>query len=134
MFFLVIFVVMKFFEGKNITFAWIGLLLISWMLINNSFFLHWHKLDDGTYVIHAHPHDKEAEDNSKGAGHNHNCKELVFINFVNSVLVLVTLLAGLSFFSPQILRKLCNYTTNSFLEIFLEIIKPRPPPLFLKKY
>jgi hypothetical protein len=124
---------MNFSNGKNINLAWFGLLLISWIMLNNSFFMHYHQLDDGRYVIHAHPFNKTAEEGQKSSGHTHSCKELVFINFVNSLLVLLILFAGFILLQPIISGKLISIKFISYLEIYLKIVKPRPPPTFIIK-
>ncbi len=119
---------MNFSVNKNRIIAFIGLLSISWLLINNSVFLHYHKLDDGSYVVHAHPFNKSAEKSDTGGKHQHTNKELLVINFVNTILISIIMIAGLSIFLKIIVQKIYTSTFLSFLDIFLDVVKARPPP------
>jgi len=61
---------------KIITFGMIC--IMGMLIINNSVFMHTHKLSDGTVIIHSHPYDK-SNDSKSHKTHHHTKAEFVFL-------------------------------------------------------
>lgn len=121
--------------GKNIKtiVSFIGLLAIIWLIFNNSIFIHWHQKDNGTIIIHAHPFNKSAEDSGTESRHTHDCKDFVVISVINSILLIVVFIIALNFFSDEGMILNSKLKPFSFLDVYLEVVKARPPPFIFFK-
>ncbi len=58
-------------------FVTILLCAFAYQVVNNALFVHFHRLSDGTVTVHAHPYQKNTEQNdARGAGHTHSKQAL----------------------------------------------------------
>lgn len=118
-------------KSKNINsriFGWFAIAIFSLISLNNSIFLHAHKLDSGVIISHAHPFQKAKTNSTHEPNHSHNANELIFYKILNSILYtvciafcLITLVA--------LLKSKCQHL-YSFAKILFnkESLRIRPPP------
>ena len=112
--------------------AVIMVLFVILIQFNNSFFLHEHKLSDGTVVFHSHfalSGNKDTE-GSAAASHTHSAIQQLFY-FLASILDQFLIIA-LFILSIQ-LKKLFKFVTTSpipFQENIIPQYIPRSPPTF----
>ncbi|MEA3317535.1 MAG: hypothetical protein U9R54_06220 [Bacteroidota bacterium] len=116
-------------EFKNIiikisSFLLIG--MIALLIANKTFYLHTHKLSDGTIVIHSHPYEKTNNPVSEESHHHSNIL-LHFSQNLSLLFFIVFLVIGTSLF----LRKtLFSYQViNNYTRYYFSIHKGRAPPL-----
>ncbi len=88
---------------RNITLKFITLLMIGVMgmfIVNKAIFLHLHKLNDGTVIVHAHPFDK-SNDSKPYKSHHHSNAEFLFFQNIE----ILFLVAFLTFALLTIVKK-----------------------------
>lgn len=112
-------------------FAYISLFSIVVLIINNAVFTHFHILENGTIISHAHPFDKFAENSNKKPQHTHSEKEYVFYKILSSVLNYILIVFALSLFAFIYFFKERLYSLSFSLSIqsTIEAFKARPPPV-----
>jgi hypothetical protein len=116
--------------GKNsivINTIIIGMIGIMGMLvINKSVFMHTHKIDENTYVIHSHPYNK-SKDSEPYKSHHHTKAEFLFIQNIQNLFPLFFLTVTFSLFT----KKTYSYfeTKSVFISTFIFIKKGRAPPV-----
>jgi lipoprotein signal peptidase len=108
---------------------WFTIVILGLLTLNNSLFLHVHKLDSGTYISHAHPFNKSDTTNN-GTGHSHTKNEIYIYQILNN-LVFVFLVI----FSYQLIVLLNKFKGEKVTELFIysneiSVFKTRPPPIF----
>ncbi len=109
---------------------WLSLIGLSLLILNNSMFLHVHKLENGKIITHAHPFDKSEKSPEGAAKHKHTQQELFIFHILNSFLIL-----GISLFVIKIVFKLLNKIKSNYYKHFhtslsFQTFKIRPPPTF----
>tara|TARA_Y100000031_G_C8247721_1_gene398969 strand:+ start:1928 stop:2326 length:399 start_codon:yes stop_codon:yes gene_type:complete len=100
--------------------------LIGLIFINQSVFLHVHKLEDGTTISHAHPFNKLSE-NSSTNKHNHTNKVFRLIEKLDFIFVfsfLFFLILPIS-----IKRKQKTYDLRTFIPCNIVYFRDRAPPI-----
>ncbi len=110
--------------------AIIALLAVSFLIVNNILFVHFHSLGDGNTIVHAHPFNKSSEDNHSREKHKHSDKELLLISFINSVLlqVIFTAFVLYAFFKQLISKTIKPVYLAIITGIIIDKYKARPPP------
>jgi heme/copper-type cytochrome/quinol oxidase subunit 4 len=110
-------------------FAYIALLAICFMIFNNIFFMHWHHLENGKIIVHAHPYNKFAEKSETNPKHSHNSEEIALIAILNTALISI-LIVLYSFVNYYPHLKKHNFVLNYSLheQRFLSNLMARPPP------
>lgn len=96
------------------------------LIVNKAFFLHVHKLNDGTIVAHSHPYDK-SNDSKPYKSHHHTNAELLF--FQN--LEILFLIVFLTFVLIALVKKekvLFKLITEHTI-ICINLHKGRAPPI-----
>lgn len=68
------------------------LLIIGGIIFNSAFFLHTHKIADGTFIVHAHPFNKNAESGKSYPKHKHNKIDLQVFRSINHFIDTVSLI------------------------------------------
>lgn len=118
--------------GKNtiVSVAYIALFSVLGLLVNNFVFLHYHKLDNGSYVIHAHPYSNSTDSSGEQTKHTHTSHEFKFFNFINSIFAFAILLGCISFFLSFFLKKIKTNSLVHYRQSFLSQLKARSPPAF----
>jgi hypothetical protein len=109
---------------KLITFLMIGLMLM--LVGNRALFTHTHKLQDGTFIEHAHPFDK-AGDKAPLKSHQHTGSEFMFLQHLGLLFfeALILLIAA-----PFVINKsVVTYSTTKPALILLYADKGRAPPI-----
>ncbi len=110
---------------RGIAIIMIGIMTL--MIINQRFFLHTHKLSDGTIIVHAHPYDKST-DSKPYKTHQHTNSLLLFYQNV-SILFFVVFLA-FALLVPFTKAKLSSVQTIRYYFIYTIHKKGRAPPLY----
>jgi len=105
--------------------------LMSLMILDKAFFLHTHKLSDGTIIVHAHPYNK-SEDSKPFKTHHHSDSIFHFYHIVNLLYpaVILTFSSILSFKKTKHL--LVQIKKISCSVIFSK--KGRSPPVSAYQY
>ncbi len=116
--------------ASNISLRAIAILLVglmSLMILDKAFFLHTHKLSDGTIIVHAHPYNKSA-DSKPFKTHHHSDTIFHFYHVVNilfpAIILTFTLIASF------------KKTKRLFLQIkrisfsYISHKKGRAPPIY----
>lgn len=95
------------------------------LFVNNTIFMHTHKMADGTLVTHAHPYNK-SNDTEPIKSHNHTKVEFVVIQ--NLGLFFTLFICSFLLIIPKKKKSFIPYFTLRFL-IFLTLLhKGRAPP------
>jgi hypothetical protein len=106
------------------------LIVISAVVLNNSLFVHVHRLDTGEIIVHAHPFNPFSKAADSTAKHNHNAIDLQLIQVLNSAsiwIIAVTLVLIICLLRTKItFKRISNY----FLSFYKNIPCIRPPPYF----
>jgi len=115
---------------KLITFGIAG--LFSLLMINNTVFLHAHKLNDGRVVYHAHPFSHSENQQNPGENHQHSNGQILVLDQLSQLKVLTSTF-----------QVLCDNTDNTIVDLFREIpfnestddyyfqLFGRPPPFLI---
>jgi hypothetical protein len=83
---------------KIITFGMIC--IMGMLIINNSVFMHTHKLSDGTVIIHSHPYDK-SNDSKSHKTHHHTKAEFVFLENIEILFPILFLTISFSAYTQK---------------------------------
>ncbi len=79
-------------------FVTILLCVFAYQVVNNALFIHSHVLSDGTVTMHAHPYQKNTEqNNSRGAGHTHSKQTLWLLHMSYNMLFVFFAIAAFVF-------------------------------------
>jgi hypothetical protein len=118
-------------QVKNIkTFTiWFSILLISALTLNNSIFLHVHKLESGNIISHAHPFQKSAEKQTP-VSHNHTANEIQLYQILSDLTLVLFFVLG---FSIIVLSRPVSRLISEIEFISKKTIselKIRPPPAY----
>ena len=96
------------------------------MIANKAVYLHVHKANDGTLIVHAHPFNKTS-DTAPIKKHHHNLLEYVLLSHFDLIFIASLLFIVALKFAPGIIlsikRKKCSG------QIFLTFKPLRAPPL-----
>lgn len=106
------------------------LIVISAVVLNNSLFVHVHRLDTGEIIIHAHPFNPFSKAADSTAKHNHNAIDFQLIQVLNSAniwIISVALVLSICLIRTKITF---NRISNYFLSFYKNISCIRPPPYF----
>jgi hypothetical protein len=110
------------------------LIVISAVVLNNSLFVHVHRLDTGEIIVHAHPFNPFSKAADSTAKHNHNTIDLQLIKALNSASIWVISIAlTLIIFFLRTKTKF-NRNTNHILSFYKNNTRIRPPPQFSPVY
>ncbi len=71
---------------------------ICWLFINNSINRHFHQLQSGQIITHAHPYQKEKSDSSPFQSHHHSDFELLILDLVSNLVVIIIAAAPVGIF------------------------------------
>lgn len=113
--------------------VWLTLVSLIMLLINNSLFLHVHKLDDGRIISHAHPFNKSQKTSSGEAKHNHTANEILIYQILDSVSLLLIVFAGIQILIPVIQHLTSYYNAKKHSKEIITGYSIRPPP-FLPEF
>ena len=114
---------------RNITLKFITLLMIGVMgmfIVNKAIFLHVHKLNDGTVIVHAHPFDK-SNDSKPYKSHHHSNAEFFFFQNIE-ILFLVAFLT-FAFFAIFKKEKFSSFIIKRLTLSCIILHKGRAPPI-----
>jgi len=78
------------------TFAILMIGTMGLLIVNKGLFIHSHKLEDGSIIIHAHPYDKN-QDSEPFKKHHHSKAEFIFLQSLNQLFLSIYLI--IPFFS-----------------------------------
>lgn len=106
------------------------LIIVGFLIFNNLFFLHWHNLENGKVIIHAHPYNKWAERNASETSHEHTQQEIFLIGILNCAILSIFIVSGIYSFS-FIPLKIANFIFKEHFHesLFYNDYQARPPPL-----
>ena len=107
-------------------FAILLLSLMSMMILDKAFFLHTHRLSDGTIVVHAHPYNKSS-DSEPFKKHHHTDTLFHFYHIIN--LLFPALLSGVVLVISSIKTKLHIVQTIQCISIYTANKSGRAPPV-----
>jgi hypothetical protein len=106
------------------------LIVISAVVLNNSLFVHVHRLDTGEIIVHAHPFNPFSKAADSTAKHNHNAIDLQLIQVLNSASIWIVSLALILNIYLLRTKITFNRISNYFLSFYKNISCIRPPPHF----
>ena len=115
----------------NISLRVIAILLVglmSLMILDKAFFLHTHKLSDGTIIVHAHPYNKSA-DSKPFKTHHHSDTIFHFYHVVNILFPAIFLTLTLIVSFKKIRHLFLQTRRISFT--YVSHKKGRAPPFIL---
>ena len=117
---------------KRFIFAGFFLFLISFIVLNQGFFVHTHQLNNGTVVTHAHPYNKGLDDEkSPFSSHEHSTAEYLLISSIDAFRLLILFILVFHFIS----RKKHEHTSSFSFSLkpieFYRYPSGRSPP-FIK--
>ncbi|NHB69617.1 hypothetical protein G8O23_13035 [Bacteroidales bacterium M08MB] len=117
---------MHYIVKKYFAIALVG--IIGLLTLNNTLFMHLHRLSDGTLLVHAHPFSKSNQANEPNQTHQHTKVELLFFD---SLLILFTV--GLfrvvaSVMQPKIVKH--YFILQRFGYNISQICSNRAPPYY----
>jgi len=115
----------------RIVMVWLTLVSLTLLLINNSVFLHIHKLDDGSIISHAHPFKTSDKTSSGEARHQHSLNEILIYQILDSVTMLLIVFAGVGVLIPVIRRLFQFYFYKPYKKDVINGYSIRPPPFCL---
>jgi hypothetical protein len=72
------------FKTKRIVGA-VALFFVSFVLLNNIFFVHLHVLSNGQIIEHAHPYRSSQDSRGSSIPHKHSQRDLLALSFVNDL-------------------------------------------------
>jgi hypothetical protein len=108
---------------KTIIIGIIG--IMGMIVINKGIFMHTHKIDENTYIIHSHPYNK-SKDSEPYKTHHHTKAQFFFIQNIQNLFPLFFLTFT---FSPFIKKTYSYFDTKSVsISEFIFIKKGRAPP------
>ncbi len=73
------------------TFAILMIGIVGLLIVNRGLFLHSHKLENGSVVIHSHPYNK-SQDSEPFKKHHHTKAEFIFFEKLNVLFFLIILI------------------------------------------
>ncbi len=108
--------------------VWLTIAVLGLLTLNNSIFLHVHKLESGIIISHAHPFNKSANSNDE-TNHNHTSNEIYVYQILSHIDFVL-----LVFFAYRIFVLLHKTLRNKFKQTFLSVLESdifriRPPPV-----
>jgi hypothetical protein len=96
------------------------------LITNKAVFLHVHKLEDGTIIVHAHPYDK-SNDSKPYKSHHHSNAEFLFFQNLEILFLIVFLTLALIAYVKKGKISFKLITENTLICINLH--KGRAPPI-----
>lgn len=119
-------------EKIHVFLACIALFAVSFLIANNVLFIHFHNLESGITIIHAHPFSKESQDKPASEGHCHSENEFFLIGIINSLLLQLAIVFAiyLLVYRPLISKSSTYFNKFPIPHIFLDVHKARPPPIY----
>ncbi len=115
----------------RIVMVWLTLVSLSLLLINNSVFLHIHKLDDGSIISHAHPFKTSDKTSSGEARHQHSLNEILIYQILDSVTMLLIVFAVVEALIPVTRHLAQFYFYSPYKKDVISGYSIRPPPFCL---
>ncbi len=98
------------------------------LILNNNFYLHNHKLSDGSIITHAHPFDKKG-DTTPFKSHHHS-KAQFFILSSTSLFIFIFAISALIFFAVKQIILLLPFKNNiASQKYFLHFLVRGPPAI-----
>lgn len=113
--------------------VWLTLVSLIMLIINNSLFLHVHKLDDGSIISHAHPFNKTQKTTSGEAKHHHTSNEILIYQILDTVSLLLIVFTGIQVLIPILKHFTAYYNAKKHSTENISGYSIRPPP-FLPKF
>jgi hypothetical protein len=99
------------------------------LIANKGIFMHTHKVDDNTYIMHSHPYNKES-DSEPLKSHHHTKAEFIFLQNIEILFPLFFLTVAIT---PGLLKSyLITYTIPEYEPSHLFVRKGRAPPLSIQ--
>lgn len=71
---------------------------ICWLFLNNAVNRHFHQLQSGHVITHAHPYHKENTDKSPFQSHHHSDFELLILDLISNPVVLIGAISSIALF------------------------------------
>lgn len=120
---------MKTFRKYNKLFISLALLLILWINYNTFYNAHYHVIDDGRIISHAHPFQRNTN-NQNIPDHRHTRNELFVLYQIYRILFLILVFLFLLTFMIHFCKCFFIYTSAALNSIIINIISIRAPPFF----
>lgn len=111
--------------------VWLTLVSLSVLLLNNSVFLHIHKLSDGRVISHAHPFKTSDKTSSGEARHTHSLNEILIYQILDSLTMVLIVFAGIEALIPTARRLFNFYSHSPYKKHVINGYTIRPPPFCL---
>ncbi len=114
---------------RNITIKLVIFLIIGVMgmfIVSKTIFMHAHRLNDGTVIVHTHPYNK-SDDSKPYKSHHHTNAELLFFQNIEILFLIVFLILAL----PALIKKikhLFHLISRNTLSCII-LYKGRAPPI-----
>lgn len=105
--------------------ASLTLVLISLLILNNSFFLHSHHLSNGFSFSHAHPF-KKPQSQDKPIGHSHSKAEILFLDQVD-ILFVIAISVSVAFYCLSNVAKFQPLEFSLKINYFTKFLGRAPP-------
>jgi len=121
---------MKKFRKYNKLFILLITLLILWINYNTFYNAHYHILDSGKIISHAHPFQKSA-DNQTIPKHHHTRNELILLNHFYKILFLILVFIFLIQFIIKCKKCFFENYSTILRSIVLKTIVIRGPPILI---
>ncbi len=111
-------------------FVTILLCVFAYQVVNNALFVHSHVLPDGTVTVHAHPYQKNAEQNDAGdAGHTHSEQALWLLHM--SYHMLFVFFAVAAFVFAAVYKTFVKKETQLlYASLYSPFSQNKSPPFF----
>jgi len=81
--------------------AFLLALLVGFLVVNKTIYIHSHRLDDGTLVTHAHPFNRAADDDP-GKTHHHTSTAFLYISNIDHLLPMLLVSVGFALVAIQL--------------------------------
>ena len=106
------------------------ILALSWTSFNNFYFSHIHIDETGKVIVHAHPYQKEDNQNKSAPTHTHSKNEFTLLALIYNVLSFFTILIIGLFFLLKFKTNLKSYISLQWkpTDYFFKNILRRGPP------
>lgn len=111
-----------------------GLIAMMLFSYNNATNWHFHKLDDGTIVKHAHPYQKGTKPDAPFQKHQHSGKEFFFLQFLSQFIALTIIAFAAFIFYRALFSIIRIHNLIGNIQQQLQLIRLwRAPPVMMNK-
>ncbi len=81
--------------------AFLLALLVGFLVVNKTIYIHSHQLEDGTLITHAHPFNRAAED-APCKTHHHTVTALLYISSIDQIVPIMLVSLGVALLAVRV--------------------------------